>query len=382
MNFTIEMDSNYKGKRKDILKLKFSSFLWTIVLGVFAFFTGVYISFINYNRVINDIVFAIGIIVMIIGVLFLVCSPFVLLFKGLNRKLKGKITFAFTKGEDQKWAYTLTATKNDKLFQESGFITMVMKKKCFFDLFNNKGNEYYIPMKVLSEEQLGNLNSLASDFIAKKENNPEGTDSVIATMEVTTRNFVYEDIRKLIPILLGVWDYDNLSSLENREKATELFLLFCLANSDYRRVLIVDGSVSGIICSRTKPGYTDEKLLSQFENLSKEYRKDKELNEICHYNDVIFEAERVLIGKDKEKLHEIVLLINDNKIRGKGLGKRLIDEFYQSEEKHTPIILCSDKDCNYHFYEHLGFKIIDNCDLPYSLFDDKKVLHSFLFIKE
>ena len=71
------------------------------------------------------------------------------------------------KGEDNKWAYALTATKKDKLYQESGFITMAQKKKCFFDLINDKGKEYYIPIKVLSEEQLGSLTSLAQDFIAK-----------------------------------------------------------------------------------------------------------------------------------------------------------------------------------------------------------------------
>ena len=201
-------------------------------------------------------------------------------------------------------------------------------------------------------------------------------------MEINTRPFEYEDIRKLIPILLQVWDYDNLSSHENREKATELYLLFCLYHSDYRRVLVVDGSVSGIICARTKPDYIDGTLHSFYEKVSIEYRKDKELNEICRYNDVIIEAEKALADNYKGKKQKIVLLINDNKVRGKGLGKRLIDEFCLTDESHTPTILCSDKDSNYHFYEHLGFRIIDNKDLPYSLFDDKKVFHSFLFIKE
>ena len=167
MSFTIEMNSDYKGKRKDILKLKSSSFLWAIVFGIIFIFTGVYISFINYNRVINDIEFILGIIVLIIGVLFLFSSPFVFFFKGLNKGLKGKISFSFMKGEDNKWAYALTATKKDNLYQESGFITMAQKKKCFFDLINDKGTEYYIPIKVLSEEQLGSLTSLAQDFIAK-----------------------------------------------------------------------------------------------------------------------------------------------------------------------------------------------------------------------
>ena len=101
-------------------------------------------------------------------------------------------------------------------------------------------------------------------------------------MEINTRPFEYEDIRQLIPILLQVWDYDNLSSLENRIIATELYLLFCLSHSDYRKVLIVDGSVSGIICARTKPDYIDEILHSIYEKLSEEYRKDYELNEIFY----------------------------------------------------------------------------------------------------
>ena len=133
---------------------------------------------------------------------------------------------------------------------------------------------------------------------------------------------------------------------------------------------------------RTKPDYIDGTLHSIYEKVSIEFRKDKELNEICHYNDVIIEAEKALADNYKGKKQEIVLLINDNKVRGKGLGKRLIDEFCLTDESHTPTILCSDKDSNYHFYEHLGFRIIDNKDLPYSLFDDKKVFHSFLFIKK
>ena len=201
-------------------------------------------------------------------------------------------------------------------------------------------------------------------------------------MEINTRPFEYEDIRKLIPILLQVWDYDNLSSLENRIKATELYLLFCLSHSDHRRVLIVDDTVSGIICVKTKPDYIDEKLHSIYEKSSKEYRRDRELNEICHYNDVIIKSEKVLTDNYKGKKQKIVLLINDNKVRGMGLGKRMIDELFLFDENHTPIILCSDKDCNYHFYEHLGFRIIDNSVLPYSLFDDKKTFQSFLFIKE
>lgn len=201
-------------------------------------------------------------------------------------------------------------------------------------------------------------------------------------MKINTRPFEYEDIKKLIPILLQVWNYDNLSSHENRIKATELYLLFCLSHSDYRRVLLVNGSVSGIICVKTKADYIDEALFPFYEEKSKEYRNDRELNEICHYNDVIVEAEKILTDNYKRKGQEIVLLINDSRVRGKGLGKKLIDDFNLSDESHMPIILCSDKDCNYQFYEHLGFRIIDHIDLPYSLSGDNKLFESFLFSKE
>ena len=116
MNFTVGKNSDYIRKTKAIQKLNSSSFIRIIVLDIIIFFTGVYIGSINYNSIIKDSVFVFIVIVTIIVILFLFSNLFAIFFRRL---------------------------------------------------FKDRRIEYYILLKVLSEEQAGSLNTLTWNFITK-----------------------------------------------------------------------------------------------------------------------------------------------------------------------------------------------------------------------
>lgn len=198
-------------------------------------------------------------------------------------------------------------------------------------------------------------------------------------MRFLTRPFQDDDIDMLVPVLLKTWTYDGLFSKETREKATKLFLYRCLAMSDYRRILLSSSQVKGVLLASSHPGYMDEYYDSLFKTYSCELRKDKEIDELTHYNDIVFFSNKTLKEKETEDYQEVILLILDTDLQGKGCGKLLMDEFHSARDNNRPVLLTSDEDCNYLFYEHLGYNRKRECTLPYEFVGKKEILHSYLF---
>ena len=109
-NFSITFNSKYKDHIKDLIKYKISSFFSTILISIIIFFIGVYVSYIDYNRVINTIEFIFGNILIVISVIFLFISPFVLIFINYNHSLKGEIRINFI-FQDNKINYSTYTNK-------------------------------------------------------------------------------------------------------------------------------------------------------------------------------------------------------------------------------------------------------------------------------
>lgn len=136
-NFSITFNSKYKGHIKDLIKYKISSFFSTILLSFVIFFTGIYVGYINYNRVINTITFIFGNVLMVIGVVFLLISPFVLIFINYNHSLKGEIRINFI-FQDNKTNYSIYTNKDKKSFDESGVVTSLRRKKELYNFVKPK----------------------------------------------------------------------------------------------------------------------------------------------------------------------------------------------------------------------------------------------------
>ena len=126
MKFSIEFDGRYKGKAKDALKQKVSSFFWTFFIGLLVTAAGFYTSTLSFYRVITPVERAFGIAVMVGGIALIIASPFVGIFKGFNRGFKGKMHFFFEKKDgEEEWNYILSATKNGVWYEEYGKVSLI-----------------------------------------------------------------------------------------------------------------------------------------------------------------------------------------------------------------------------------------------------------------
>ncbi len=198
-------------------------------------------------------------------------------------------------------------------------------------------------------------------------------------MKVEIRDFTESDIENLIPVLLDTWDYGGCSTLEKREAATRLYLLHALSCSSWRKVLTIDDAASGILCSRASKDCVDGYYSSIYKSLSSKYREDKDIDELCKYNDVIISADDELVGGFAKPCEEVVLLILSSKTKGKGFGRLLMETYLRQRQDALPTVLTSDPDCNYRFYERLGFRKVDAKEFGYTYFGKEETMTSFLF---
>ncbi len=191
------------------------------------------------------------------------------------------------------------------------------------------------------------------------------------------RSYRKEDMASLIRILLSTWTYDNMSSEENRGKATELFLLSYLVVSDHRYVLLDKNNIIGIILAHETG--IDIEAKQEYEEKRSLFCKDKDVASLLVYNDIIHSVNDRLAEECSPKGKEITLLILDPSHRNRGLGAFLLQELYTHLE--GPFYLFSDLDCSYSFYLRNGFRIQAEKEEEYSFFGKRKTFHSFLFVQ-
>lgn len=170
MFFTVEFNVKYKGKIKDLLKYKIKNAFFFLFLSIALIFSGAYIAFFGYGRVITWFDSLLGYIFMIGGILTFVSVSFLLVFQAYNRGLKGKIRIDFEKNEDI-WKYTLYSEKKKQSFKEEGTVQLVQKDKIFFTISSDKVKDYLIPLKAINEEEQKNLLNLVEEFKIKNKQN-------------------------------------------------------------------------------------------------------------------------------------------------------------------------------------------------------------------
>lgn len=164
MKFNICFESKYKGMFKDVLKIKIKKLLNMIFLGLVFLCIGIYILFLRFyepNLWYQNIL---GYLFVILGLLFIIFSPFGFLLKKYNKGFMDKINIEFYK-KDNEWFYHLRGTKNNSSYEEEYKINLVEIKKdiCIFSSLN--GNEFFIPLKELNEENVNDLYLMKNEIL-------------------------------------------------------------------------------------------------------------------------------------------------------------------------------------------------------------------------
>ena len=164
MRFNICFESKYKGMFKDILKIKIKNMFSMIFFGFLFLFIAIYILFLRFNEPILWYHKVLGYLLIILGILFIVFSPFGFLLKKYNKGFMDKINIEFYK-KDNEWFYHLRGTKNNSSYEEEYKINLVEIKKdiCIFSSLN--GNEFFIPLKELNEENINDLIIMKNEIL-------------------------------------------------------------------------------------------------------------------------------------------------------------------------------------------------------------------------
>lgn len=164
MKFNICFESKYKGMFKDILKIKIKNMFSMIFFGFLFLFIAIYILFLRFNEPVLWYHKVLGYLLIILGILFIVFSPFGFLLKKYNKGFMDKINIEFYK-KDNEWFYHLRGTKNNSSYEEEYKINLVEIKKdiCIFSSLN--GNEFFIPLKELNEENINDLIIMKNEIL-------------------------------------------------------------------------------------------------------------------------------------------------------------------------------------------------------------------------
>lgn len=180
------------------------------------------------------------------------------------------------------------------------------------------------------------------------------------------RKFRESDEQRLTCLIRDTWDYNRLS--ENPEVALlmgKIYLYSCLASQNFNLVAELEGIPVGIIM-----GHSNSKLrqnLSTYEQKAEEYYREMKSYPEGKFILELFSGfekldEEMLLETGKHYDGELVFFVTDSAVRGKHIGtalyQALLEEFRKYHCKN--IFVYTDASCNFGFYEHQGFKRVNN----------------------
>ncbi len=164
MELSIVFNSSYKGKIKDKLSVKLSTLFLFLFLGFIFVFVGFYLYFVEINRIITRLDRFYGFCLIFLGLILILISPFSIIFKHMNKDLKGDISiFLYQEATSNKWMYRISAIKKNTPFLEIGEINTIVIKKNLAIIKSLRGEEYIIPLKELNMSQKETLFSIEKE---------------------------------------------------------------------------------------------------------------------------------------------------------------------------------------------------------------------------
>ena len=194
------------------------------------------------------------------------------------------------------------------------------------------------------------------------------------------QNSDFDDCVKLVDKVWGFnkhFDSPGLSQLHQKE-----YTGGSISESNFLRVVEENGQIAGFFFGRIEnkkiPRSQYSNILEQLKFLLNlfgipklKFRKKLAYFFNSIYHTIIYdlntrkhEINRRVV--ESKKSSEVVLFVVDPECQGKSYGKRLINDFIEAckNEKVKRIVLETDMECNYGFYEHLGFKVNSSFHSP------------------
>ena len=179
------------------------------------------------------------------------------------------------------------------------------------------------------------------------------------------RDYKEADFGDCLHLVNNVWDFDkHFSPPELSKFFQRIYTGSSLAGSNFLKVVEEDNQIKGFLFGKIENQalYKNEfsGIWRQLKVLFKLLRfKGVHFNRKLTYLKYINVHERNRRKAEPRKNSEITLFVVNSESQGKGFGKILLNEFISSCHKNNVkrIILETDQESNYGFYEHIGFKI-------------------------
>ncbi len=172
---------------------------------------------------------------------------------------------------------------------------------------------------------------------------------------IELRPICRSDYRPLAEILDDEWEFHLYSKTKGLDMA-EYYLMHCLHGCNVAEVITVDSRVEGVIVIR-EAGDDRMDFSDDLQRCLESIRDDPGFDQCMRDLDVICEQYEAFSRDHKRpEWAELGLLILSDRNKGKGLGRRLIDEALRTaaDRGRTGLFFFTDTDCNFGFYDHMG----------------------------
>lgn len=179
------------------------------------------------------------------------------------------------------------------------------------------------------------------------------------------RKYAQKDFEKCVEIVNDVWDFDSrFVPLQLSELFKKVYVGGSLSGSNYAIVVEEEGVVKGFLFGKcgAKNLFKGEYggILGSLRFLIQLlFIKDVVLKKKLYYLNILAKHEKNRRKVEPTRENEVNLFAVTTRTQGKGYGKLLMNAFieYCKEKNVKRVTLDTDKECNYGFYEHFGFKV-------------------------
>lgn len=195
--------------------------------------------------------------------------------------------------------------------------------------------------------------------------------------QITIRDVEARDLPEIKAIIDEIWEFSDWFETEGAaDTALGIYFNQVLYGNSFGKAALLDGKVVGVIFGHVKGELPKYRMLQEdntkyIMSLLNMHEDDRSIiNEFISKMHYGYEE---LIAKKIDSYDGVLdFLIVSEKAQGLKIGKKLWDELaaYFRETKAKSIYVFTDTECNFGFYDHLGFSRKGERDVTYIFGDE------------
>ena len=204
--------------------------------------------------------------------------------------------------------------------------------------------------------------------------------------QITIRDIDAKDIPDIHCVIRTIWDWDDVSDDQAVVDATVgMYLNDVLYDSTFGKIALLGDQVVGVIFGSVEG---QPAIFRGVQTNSMEHMmvllgaSDDDRHNIYDYLSKLRGAyEQLICGREDGYDGTLDFLVLSEDARGMGIGKKLWHELtkYFKAHKVQTIYVYTDTDCNFGFYEHLGFARIGEKMVAFEEYGESYTENIFLY---